>query len=98
MKKTGTLQFISGFLLGALVLGGGMSIASGTVAQPKTAGVVVDGRDADLAGYLIDGAHYFQLRGLAEQLIPGGKDFSVVWDGENNRIIIDTSKGYDPDE
>jgi uncharacterized protein YkwD len=59
---------------------------------------VVDGQTVDLKGYIIEGNHYFQLRDLDEKLKPSGKDFSVVWDGVNNRVLIDTSRGYDPNE
>ena len=98
MKKTGVFQFVSGLIAGTLIFGGGAAIAVGVLAQPKTAEVVIDGQSVDLKGYLINDAHYFQLRDLDEKLVSGGKDFSVVWDGENNRIIIDTSRRYDQDE
>ena len=98
MKRTGGMQFILGIIVGAAIFGGVTAYASGIIAQPKTAGVVIDGNAYDLKGYVIEGSHYFQLRDLDAALKPGGKDFSVVWDGQNNRIIIDTSRGYDPDE
>ena len=97
MKKAGVLQFVSGFMLGALALGGSIALASGVTAQPKTADVIVDGRHVDLEGYVIDGSHYFQLRGLSESLKPGGKDFSVEWDGANSLVLIDTRRGYAQD-
>jgi len=88
---------IMGFVLGAAVSGGSAAVAAGIMAQPRTAEIVIDGRPADLRGYLIEGSHYFQLRDLSEKLAPGGKDFSIVWDGANNRVLIDTSKGYTPE-
>ena len=72
--------------------------ATGIIAQPRTAGVVIDGQLVDIEGYIIGGNHYFQLRGVSAALASGGKDFSVVWDGAGNRVIIDTSRGYAPDE
>ena len=100
MKKSRRFNFIIGFVIGAVMFSGGTAVlaASGILAQPKTAIIVVDGKEVDLKGYLIEGSHYFQLRDLAEKLKPGGKDFSVVWDGANNRVLIDTSRGYDPNE
>jgi len=98
MKRAGGYQFIAGVIVGALVFGGSAAFAAGIAAQPKTAEVVIDGGTVDLKGYVIDGSHYFQLRDLDEKLIPGGKDFSAVWDGQGNRVIIDTSRGYDPNE
>jgi len=98
MKKIGGIQFFLGVAVGAVVFGGSVALASGIMAQPKTAGVVIDGNPYDLKGYVIEGSHYFQLRDLASALQPSGKDFSVVWDGQGNRIVIDTGKGYDPNE
>jgi len=98
MKGTRYISFICGVIIGAAVFGGSVAVAACIIAQPKTAGVVIDGKTVDLKGYLIDGSHYFQLRDLEEKLVPSGKDFSVVWDGENNRIIIDTNRRYDADE
>jgi len=97
MKKAGMVRFAAGFILGALVFGGTAALAAGIVAQPKTADVVIDGRIVDLNGYLIEGSHYFQLRDLSSALEPGGKDFSIVWDGTKNQVFIDTRKGYAPD-
>ena len=55
-------------------------------------------RSVDLKGYLIEGSHYFQLRDLSASLKVGNKDFSIVWDAPGNRVVIDTSRGYDPNE
>jgi len=102
MKKadnsTKHLRFVCGFLLGAMLFGCSSVIAAGITAQPKTAAVIIDGKVADLEGYVIDGAHYFQLRDLNTALASGGKDFSLVWDDINNQIVIDTSRSYDPNE
>jgi len=98
MKKVGVFQFVSGFVLGALIFGGSMVIAAGIIAQPKTANVVIDGKTVDLKGYIIEDSHYFQLRDLSAALAPGGKDFSIVWDSQHNRIIINSQRSYEPDE
>ena len=94
MKKAGGIQFVAGVIAGAAIFGSSAAVAAGILAQPKTAAAVIDGNTVDLKGYVIDGAHYFQLRDLSEKLAPGGKDFSVTWDAQGNRVIIDTSKGY----
>jgi uncharacterized protein YkwD len=91
-------RFILGFVLGALLFGTTAAVAAGIIAQPKTATVIIDGQVVDLKGYVIEGSHYFQLRDLDEKLIPSGKDFSVVWDGANSQVLIDTSRRYDPNE
>ena len=98
MKKKSGYQFLIGFVLGAILFSGPVAIAAGIIAQPKTAAVIIDGKEADLKGYLIEGAHYFQLRDLDAALKPSGKDFSIVWDSQGNRIVIDTSRGYSPHE
>jgi len=95
MRKTGKFQFLLGLIIGAVIFGGATAYAAGIIALPKTAAVVIDGIEVDLKGYVIDGAHYFQLRDLSLALEPGGKDFSVTWDGQGNRVIIDTRQGYD---
>jgi hypothetical protein len=98
MNKSGRFRFVAGFLCGALLFGGVTAFAASVVANPKTAKVIIDGKEVDLKGYIIEGSHYFQLRDLDEKLKPGGKDFSVVWDGAGNRVIIDTGRGYDANE
>ena len=98
MKKIGGFQFVIGFILGAVIFGGSVAFAASIIAQPKTAAVIINGSEVDLKGYIIEGAHYFQLRDLSDKLKPGGKDFSIVWDGQNNRVLIDTSRSYDPNE
>lgn len=98
MKRIGGIQFMIGVAVGAAVFGGSIAYATGIMAQPKTAAVIIDGKAVDLKGYIIEGAHYFQLRDLDAALIPSGKDFSIVWDGANNQVLLDTSRGYAPDE
>jgi hypothetical protein len=99
MKKSGRFSFITGFALGAAMFGGAAAFAAaGILAQPGTAAVVIDGREADIKGYVIEGSHYFQLRDLDAKLMSGGKDFSVVWDDGGNRVVIDTARRYDPNE
>ena len=94
MKSSGVFKFVFAFVLGALIFGGSAALATGIMAQQKTAGLMIDGNSVDLKGYLIDGSHYFQLRDLSEQLAAGGKDFSIAWDSRNNMIVIDTARGY----
>lgn len=98
MKRINGFQFILGLIAGAVIFGGGVAYAAGIMAQPKTTTVVIDGKVTDIEGYIIEGRHYFQLRDLDAALIPGDKDFSVVWDETGNRVIIDTARGYDPNE
>jgi hypothetical protein len=98
MKKAGGFQFVVGFILGAVIFGGSAAFAASIIAQTKTAAVIINGSEVDLKGYIIEGSHYFQLRDMSDKLKPGGKDFSIVWDGQNNRVLIDTNRSYDPNE
>lgn len=52
-----------------------------------------DGNVIDaLAAYTINNNNYFKLRDLGAWF-----DFDVTWDGENKRIIVDTTKSYTED-
>jgi uncharacterized protein YkwD len=93
MKRKGSINFIVGFLLGAMMFSGTVAFAAGIVANPTTSKVLVNGEEVALEAYNIHGNNFFMLRDVADAV-----DFSVVWDGENNRVLIDTSRGYDPNE
>jgi len=60
--------------------------------KPTTSKTYLDGQDVLLTAYNIEDNNYFKLRDIGFSL-----DFSVEWDGENQTIIIDTSKGYTPE-
>lgn len=55
-----------------------------------TAKTYLDGEEAGIIAYNINGYNYYKLRDLGQYI-----DFFVDWDGSNNAIIIDTSKGYE---
>ena len=58
-------------------------------ATPTTSTIYLDGKTVQLEAYNIGGNNYFKLRDIGVAF-----DFGVSWDGANNTIIIDTSKGY----
>jgi len=87
------LNFVLGFVLGAVLFGGATAYAAGILATQSTNRIFVDGKEVKIEAYLIENRNYLQLRDIAAAV-----DFSVVWDGANNRVLIDTSRGYDPDE
>ncbi len=58
-------------------------------AMPSVARIYIDGAEADLASYNIDGFNYYKLRDLAKRI-----DFNVTWDDEHNTVGIDTKNGY----
>jgi hypothetical protein len=51
--------------------------------------ILLDGRKIELTAYTIHGYNYFKLRDVAEVI-----DFGVIWDGEANKINIDTDIAY----
>jgi len=59
---------------------------------PSDSKIILDGKEVRSTAYNIEGNNYFKLRDIAEAF-----DFSVVWDGARNTIVIDTSKGYTPE-
>ncbi|MDR0906588.1 MAG: CAP domain-containing protein [Oscillospiraceae bacterium] len=93
MKNVKKASFLVGVLIGALAFGGITATAVGILATPSTVRVVVDGTEVKLEGYNIHNNNFFMLRDNAEAV-----NYSVVWDGPNNTIYIDTTRGYDPNE
>ena len=54
----------------------------------KTASkILVDGEEADIEAYNVNGRNYFQLRDLGEAV-----GFEVDWDEENNTVLINTKE------
>ncbi len=84
---------LAGVLIGAVVFGGGAAIAAGITALPTTSRVFVNGEEIQVEAYNIHDNNFFMLRDIAAAV-----DFSVVWDGANDHVLIDTGKDYDPDE
>lgn len=73
------------------VAGGELSKGNGQAkrATVSTAKIYVDGQEASLTAYSINGSNYFKLRDVMKVL-----DVSVGWDGTKNTITLDTSKAY----
>jgi hypothetical protein len=91
MKRKGHITFIAGFLAGAVLFGGATAFAaSGIMANLTTGKVFVNGKEIKAEAYNIHNNNFFMLRDIAAAV-----DFSVVWDGANDRVLIDTSRGYD---
>ncbi|MCI8537193.1 MAG: hypothetical protein HFF18_00800 [Oscillospiraceae bacterium] len=62
-------------------------------AAPSSASVWLDGAEAALTAYTINGNNFFKLRDLGAAL-----NFYVGWDGVTNTVIVDTSKSYEAEE
>lgn len=56
---------------------------------PTDSKILLNGTEISLTAYNIDSNNYFKLRDLGAAI-----NFGVDWDGANNAIVIDTSKGY----
>jgi len=59
---------------------------------PTNSKIIMDGKEVQFTAYNIEGNNYFKLRDIGAAF-----DFGVDWDGMNNTIVIDTSKGYTPE-
>jgi hypothetical protein len=89
LKKT---SFIAGILVGAIAFGGITAAATaGIIAMPTSSKVILNGTEIPIEAYTIHGNNFFMLHDIAKNV-----DFSAVWDGPNNSILIDTLRGFDP--
>ena len=94
MEKSGRIKYIlSGFILGGALGVGSIAVATDIAATPTNDNVFVNGIEVSAEVYKIDGSNYFKLRDIAAAV-----DFSVVYDGDQQRVLIDSSRRYDPDE
>ena len=59
---------------------------------PTNSKIIMDGKEVQFTAYNIEGNNYFKLRDIGAAF-----DFGVDWDGANNTIVINTSKGYTPE-
>ena len=78
--------FVSGILVSAMVLSGGIAYAAGITAERSTNPIIVNGEQVELTAYMIEGNNYFKLRDLGKAL-----GFGVAWDANRKSVIIDTS-------
>ena len=62
-------------------------------AMPTNSKIIMDNEEVQFTAYNIEDNNYFKLRDIGAAF-----DFGVDWDGANNTIVIDTGKGYTPDE
>jgi len=76
MKKGTVLYGIICFLIGAVVSGSGIAYAAGVMAERSSCIVFVDGEQAELDAYLIDGSNYVKLREVGQTV-----GFNVYWNG-----------------
>jgi hypothetical protein len=66
--------------------------AGDKTATPTSSKITLNGNDVLFTAYNIDGNNYFKLRDIGQAF-----NFGVDWDGAEQTITIDTSKGYTPE-
>lgn len=81
------INFIAGFLSGAVIFGAAGALAAGLVANQNPFPVQLNGNDVDIEGYNIEGSTYFKLRDIAD--VVGGFDVDF-----NNDTIQLSKDGY----
>ncbi len=86
MKKNGKINFIIGFLLGAMFFGT-MSAYAATeiIAKRTTSKVLLNDKEISVEAYNINGRNYFQLAQLGEMV-----GFDVTYDAKSNAVNIHT--------
>jgi len=92
MKEKHGCQFITGFVLGAVLFGGSVAFAANITAIPTTGKIFVNGLEAKFEAYNINGGNYFKLRDIAKAV-----DFAVDWDAATGAIRIYAKKPYSDD-
>lgn len=67
-----------------------------SIATPVQYTLAVDDNGVSLWAYEIDGNIYFKLRDLAMALSGTGKQFDIVWEGENKEVDLIPGHAYTP--
>lgn len=76
-------HFLAGFLCGAVLAGCTGAYAAGILAEPSAQKVYVNGNQAAINGYLINGSNYFRLRDLGDEM-----GFAVDYDSATDSVRI----------
>ena len=87
MMKHTTMALLTGILLGATMVGGGLVSAAGIMAERSTNTIYVDGQEVRLEAYNINGSNYVKLRDVGKAV-----GFNVSWDG--SAVQIDSDAPY----
>ena len=88
-RRTLLTGLVIGLVSGTLIFGGVFALASPVTAVRVNYPVIVDGVEADVEAYNIDGRTYLRLFEIGAAL-----DVAVSWDEENRAANIDTTKPY----
>ena len=83
-------SFAAGFLTCLLLAGvTTTAYAAGIVAERSHHRIVVDGKEAQMEAYVINGNNYVKLRDIGEQV-----GFNVYWDSANGCVQVESEKPY----
>ena len=83
-------SFAAGFLTCLLLVGvTTTAYAAGIMAERSHHRVVVDGKEAQMEAYVINGSNYVRLRDIGNAV-----GFEVYWDSENGCVQVESGKPY----
>ena len=83
-------SFAAGFLTCLLLAGvTTTAYAAGIMAERSHHRIVVDGKEAQMEAYVINGNNYVKLRDIGEQV-----GFNVYWDSDNGCVQVESNKPY----
>ena len=88
MKKQ-IFTMLTGLLIGAVLTGGSAAVAAGIMAERSHHRVVVDGKEAQMEAYVINGSNYVRLRDIGKAV-----GFEVYWDGDAKCVQVESGKPY----
>ena len=87
-------SFAVGFLTCLLLAGvTTTAYAAGIVAERSHHRIVVDGKEAQMEAYVINGSNYVRLRDIGKAV-----GFEVYWDSENGCVQVESGKPYTGEE
>lgn len=83
-------SFAAGFLICLLLAGiTTTAYAAGIMAERSHHRIVVDGKEAQMEAYVINGSNYVRLRDIGKAV-----GFEVYWDSENGCVQVESGKPY----
>ena len=88
MKKQ-IFTMLTGLLIGAVLTGGSAAVAAGIMAERSHHRIVVDGKEAQMEAYVINGSNYVRLRDVGKTV-----GFEVYWDADTKCVQIESDKPY----
>ena len=83
-------SFAAGFLACLLVVGvTTTAYAAGIMAERSHHRIIVDGKEAQMEAYVINGSNYVRLQDIGKAV-----GFEVYWDSENGCVQVESGKPY----